>query len=386
MTILVVHLAGFTAAGYLSMAMSMSSTCSAISLFSMRNYQITDIEGEYADDEYLGSRILTCTLALVVCLIASFFYDDRYQILCVNLFMLIRVNESFSDVIQGIDQKFNRYDLIGKSLVIRGIILLAAFTLVTYYAGLSWSLVAIAVCEWIFVLTYDLRKVYILEGRPLRPVLFDSHIAQLLKICAPLVIFSFMVSAENMLSKAILQKVSGTEVLGVYSSIASPTLIVQVFATVAFAPFLPLISARISSDKYKPLRKAISKVYLMLTAGIVAIMIGAALIGKIALMILFGESIMTHVYLLLPIVMVTCLNGTIMIMSGILIAFRRIKLMVWGMIVDFIVFLMLSYPLIMKYGANGASFAQIAAFAVYLPWMIYLCEREISCVKEKDVE
>ena len=43
-TIIVVHVATYETAGHLSLAMTMSSSFSAISLFSMRNYQVSDVK------------------------------------------------------------------------------------------------------------------------------------------------------------------------------------------------------------------------------------------------------------------------------------------------------------------------------------------------------
>ena len=81
-TIVVVHLSSYEAAGYLSIAMTTSSSFSAISLFSMRNYQISDVRGEYTDNEYVGSRIFTCIAAFVSCVLVCLITNSVYQTLC----------------------------------------------------------------------------------------------------------------------------------------------------------------------------------------------------------------------------------------------------------------------------------------------------------------
>ena len=70
-TVLVVHLSSYESAGYLSLAMTTSSSFSAISLYSMRNFQVSDVKGEYNCNEYVGSRIDTCILGFVCCAIVS---------------------------------------------------------------------------------------------------------------------------------------------------------------------------------------------------------------------------------------------------------------------------------------------------------------------------
>jgi O-antigen/teichoic acid export membrane protein len=121
MTILVVKLDSYDGAGYLSLAMTTSSTFSTIAMFSMRNFQVSDIQNEFRDSEYLGSRLITCISSIILCYVYSLGSTSNYQMFCINAFMLIRIAESIVDVIHGIDQKYDRYDLIGKSYLLRGI-------------------------------------------------------------------------------------------------------------------------------------------------------------------------------------------------------------------------------------------------------------------------
>ena len=120
-TVVVVHLDSYETAGYLSLAMTSSSSFSAIALFSMRNFQVSDVKGEYNDGVYVGSRIITSILAFTCCSVTGFWGNSIYQGLCISAFMLIRVAEALVDVMHGIDQKYDRYDYIGKSYILRGI-------------------------------------------------------------------------------------------------------------------------------------------------------------------------------------------------------------------------------------------------------------------------
>ena len=113
-TILVVRIDSFESSGYLSLAMTTSSSFSAISLFSMRHFQVSDVNEEYSAREYYGSRLVTCFLAQIACMIYAIVVSRSVHIFgCVTLFMLVRVAEALVDVFHGINQKYNRYDLIG---------------------------------------------------------------------------------------------------------------------------------------------------------------------------------------------------------------------------------------------------------------------------------
>ncbi len=135
-TILAVKLDSYGAAGYLSLAMSTSSTFSTIAMFSMRNYQVSDVKNEFKDAEYLGSRLITSVIAIVLCALFAINSTSVYQMLCIDAFMVIRIAESIVDVIHGINQKFDRYDLIGKYylLIINRV---TEYPSVTFYSFLS---------------------------------------------------------------------------------------------------------------------------------------------------------------------------------------------------------------------------------------------------------
>ena len=64
-TVFVVRLSGYADAGYLSLAMSTSSTFEIIALFRVRDFQISDYRSEYSNNEYVGS--------LCICSMRDFF-------------------------------------------------------------------------------------------------------------------------------------------------------------------------------------------------------------------------------------------------------------------------------------------------------------------------
>ena len=376
-TVIVVHMAGFEAAGYLSLAMTTSSTFSVISLFGMRDFQISDVRGEYTQHEYTGSRVLTCLAAFAACAAVSLFGNSTYQILCIDAFMLIRVAEGIVDVLYGEDQKLDRYDLIGKSFILRGIAVVIFFVAGMALTGdLLTAILLMAASSLLIAVFFDCRKTSALEE--IRPAIRSRKVLKLLAQCAPIVVYSFLLSAENLTAKSVLQQIEGTERLGIYSSMASPTLIVQVLATVAFTPFLPRLSALIAEGSFLRFRKSMRKVYLFYLAMAAVVQGGAMLLGRWGLRLLFGESILEHYGLFYPIVWCTILMGCIYTMGAVLIALRRIRFLFIGMIGDYLLCLLLVRPCIEKYGMNGASVVQIVCFALFVIYTVIVCEATVA--------
>lgn len=376
-TIIVVHMAGYEAAGYLSLAMTTSSTFSVICLFGMRNFQISDTRGEFSPSVYTGSRVLTCAAAFLACSVTAAVGNSPYQALCIGGFMLIRVAEGMVDVLYGEDQKLDRYDLIGKSFILRGIGLVASFTAGMAATGnLLVSILLMAACSLLIAVFFDCRKTSVLEH--LRPAVRSPEVRRLLVRCAPLVVYSFLLSAQNLTAKSVLKDMEGTAMLGIYSSMASPTLVVQVFATVAFSPFLPRLSRMIEENRMVPFRKAMRKVYLFYFALAATVQGGAMLLGRWGLRLLFGESILEYYEAFYPIVWCTILLGCVYTIEAVLVALRQIRFLFWGMIADYLLCLLLARPCIARFGMNGASVVQIICFALFVIYSVILCEATIA--------
>lgn len=372
-TIVVVHLSSYEAAGYLSIAMTTSSSFSAISLFSMRNYQISDANGEYTDNEYVGSRIFTCAAAFISCVLVCIATNSVYQTLCVSAFMIIRVAEGFVDVLHGVNQKYDRYDFIGGSYILRGIATIASFCIVLKLTGeLLITLFVMAFLNLAISLIFDWRKTGSLNR--LKPVIISRRVIELLKQCLPIVIYAFLLSLENLIPKMVLQNVAGTDELGIYSSIASPTLVVQVFASVAFNPLLPGFAEVYAAREYDRFAKMLHKVYAALIILAAVVTFGAALVGRFGLKLLFGKYILNYYYLFMPIVWCTICTAVIWVLAAIVTALRKNMWLLFGMAIDFVICLGIVYPCINAFEKNGVSIAQLIVFAIYIIFLIAICE------------
>lgn len=381
-TVLVVHLESFEVSGYLSLAMTTSSSFSAISLFSMRHFQVSDVNEEYSSKEYYGSRLITCFFAQIACMsYAIVVSKTTYNFLSIALFMLVRVAEALVDVFHGIDQKFNRYDLIGKSYILRGLFTVISFTIgLILTHNLIITLFVMALLNLSVAIAFDRINTGKIEN--IKPIIFDGHVYKLLFTCIPLVIFTFLLSMENLIPKNLLESLFGADELGVYASIASPTLVVQVMASVIFNPFLPQFTKLYNEGKIYEFKKMFHKIMVTLVCMSIFIIAGANIVGKWGLKILFGETILEYYYLFNPIVWCTILTAMIWIVSSIVIAIRQIKMLLVGILFDFALCMVISRPLVEQFNKNGVSMVQISLYAILVIYMVVICEITINKKRE----
>ena len=375
-TILTVRLCSYDQAGYLSLAMSASSTCATIGLFSMRNFQISDVDEEFSISEYVGSRFITCLISIIFCFVYCLQSSSLYQALCIIAFMSIRIAECSVDVIHGVDQKHERYDIIGKSLLIRGIITVVIFTccLITVN-DLFLSLGITGVANIFVVFAYDVKHTRCLEQ--IHPSFDVRKIGVLLKKCLPLVIMSFLLSTIPLIPKSSIQTEINNEMLGIYSSIGSPTLVVQVFATYAFNPLLPRLAEYYSRRDYDEFLHVFHKLFIILVGFSIFVIIGASILGKYGLSILYGDDILSHYNLFLPLVWCTILTAFVWILNSIVISIRRIYPMLGLMVLSFGLDVVLNQKFILFFGVNGASYIQIFCYAVFAIGMVIIVEKTV---------
>lgn len=377
LTVLVVRLGNYQSAGYLNLAMTTSSTFSAISLFSMRNYQVSDVNHEYSNSEYVCSRVISCLISVIVCYFFSILcIRNIYQQKCIMAFMMIRVAEAMIDVLHGEDQFCNRYDIIGKSFIFRGIGTLILFGLVMFISkDVFLALIFVAIQSFALFLLWDWTntKKYSHDLTLIHP---NSKVWKLMGTCLPIVLFTLMLNSINLIPKNVLQDVCGNHILGIYTSMASPTLAVQVLAQVIFVPFIPVISLKIDAGDGKGVSQIMKKVYMALIVLSVISMVGGLIIGRPGLYLLFGKEIMKYYDKFPLIIMCTIMLAVIWILYAIAIAFRKIKNILIGMIISFALLLVITKPLTIRFGMNGTSMAQLIAYGLFVPQLVVICNKE----------
>ena len=364
-TILVVRMGSFTDAGYLSLAMTTSSTYNAIALFAMRNYQITDSGHLYSEGEYVSSRIISCLAAYVFLAVAAVFSGSMYQAICIIAFMPVRLSEAYSDVFHGIDQMHDRYDLIGKSFTMRGIAVIVIFIAGMAVSGnLALTLGLISIATFAISILWDKRltsKITTIEMR-----LKDSKILKLYLSCLPLMLFTFFMGMQMMYAKTVLSEVVGVTRQGIYASISNPTYAIQVMGAALFAPFLPVLAEYLKERDIQGFNRGVRKVTGILVVFSALVLVAASLLGRWVLGIFFGKEILDYYELFIPVVIVIIINTFVYWFQGVLVALRKNVLLAVGMIVDFMLFVILIRPAIEIFGMNGASYAQILSLGLYL--------------------
>lgn len=371
-TILVVRASGYEDAGILSLAMSISNTIYAISSFGMRGYQSSDIKEEFDNYTYVLSRIITCLIGIIIGILFLIFTSyNIYTKSSIFAYIIFKTSEALVDVFHGAEQKKWRMDIIGISYTIRGIISFIVFiaTLaITKNIFLAISFMAISVYLVIFL--YDVPKFKnIIE---VKKVTDYKKIWKLLIICMPLTIYGFLSNGLQAYPKYLLEKLTSSEILGIYSSVATPVLIIQVASTFIFNPLITLFAELYNKKDSKGFYKLVIKVIVaIICIGIIAI-IFSNILGKFALSLLYGEDIVQYSYLLNWVIITTILTTIVAFINLLLTVIRRFKVLLTGNGIALVLVIIFSNYFIPKYGIDGVNTSLILSLLIENVYLIAL--------------
>lgn len=175
-TVLVVRLStGYDAAGLLALGMAVSNIFSPIGYYKIRAFQVSDLDEEFTFRQYLGFRIITVVLAIVVMFVYCFLTCPPGTWVTVILYGFFSLGPVFVDVLHGEEQRDARMDIIGISFVLRGILLLASFVIgMALFNSLDIALILMTVTTYLEIALFDGIAFLKVTGKPLRPA-FEVH-------------------------------------------------------------------------------------------------------------------------------------------------------------------------------------------------------------------
>lgn len=365
-TILVVRLSGsYEEAGVYGTANSICNIFVMISMFSVRAYQITDIDDRFSKGQYVTFRLMTCAISLLALpaylLVMGY---SPYIFGSVMCFMLIKIAEALVDVFQGIFQKAWRLDISCKSYVARGIANLAVFSAAEYlFKNLVISLILTAAASLACALFFEIRPCFSMFE--VKIAFKDTALKSLCLCCLPLFLHGILQTLIFNIPRIAAQRIFGEELFGYYSSAATPAVVVQLAANSIFSPCIPLLSEQFKNRDRKIFRTILRIQLIIFLVGVCAVA-GFAWLGDWFLETVFGEEILAHSDLLIPAVIVSVLTAMSWFVSGI---FTVINKNITMTVIEGAVTActLIASPIILKrFELQGINWVLIGACALYI--------------------
>lgn len=362
-TIAVVRLSdGYDAAGVLALAMSVSNMIVPLADYRLRTIHVTDVHNEHTASQYMGMRLFCTGVSFLIGVIYGVVTCSSGYIPAIVLYLASSLIANIIEGLHAIDQRNHRMDFIGRSYILQGISNLAGFSACLFLTNsieLSIGLMALANCAILFF--YDVPHASRFEI--IRPTFDLRDMFITLSALTPLVLAQVFSSAVLTIPRQYLAETWGESQLGIYSSVASPTVIIQMGASYIYGPLMTEFAERFATDMHSAL--VLFRKTIMSLIGISAVLsIGLLLAGKWILVLLFGQDIAEYAYLLLPAVVCTVVTAFLWFMNDLLLALRNFKACFIGSMLSVVCTLGCYRFFVDVFGMNGVSFCGIAAYAI----------------------
>jgi O-antigen/teichoic acid export membrane protein len=225
---MIVALAKFGSAvmvGQFSLGLALVTPVMMLSNLDLRAVQATDACRQFRFSEYLRLRIaLTAAALIVIAAIVRFgAYETRTAAVILTL-GLAKAVETMSDIHYGLFQLNDRLDHTGRSMILRGILSVAALSAGLYLMrNVAWGCMGVAAAWLSVLLLFDVR-----HGRRLvactecsgEPETGASRQARLLSLALPLGLVTTIASINLHMPRYFVHARMGEHELGIFSAIA----------------------------------------------------------------------------------------------------------------------------------------------------------------------
>lgn len=159
--IIITRINGIDNTGMFSFVFAFCAIIQVIALFGGRIYQVSDVNKEFKVNNYFSSKIYSILLSLLftaIYIIFSNYSVEKIVLLC--FILIVKIIETFSDVIYGVFQSNNRLDIVGKSYLLKNILCLIFFYIINIFTrSLLFSSFSLIIINIIIYFFYDFKKV-----------------------------------------------------------------------------------------------------------------------------------------------------------------------------------------------------------------------------------
>ena len=350
--LVVTRICGAQLAGFYSLSYATAQLLLQVGRYGVRTYQATDLNRKYSFSEYKLSRLITCALMMLFGIVySSYSFSGEYIIISIFIIMM-KMIDAVEDVFHGNLQQKYHVEQMGKSLAIRNIYSAVFFTGVLIITkSLYITCVATAITSLILCLavnTWFSGRYGTLGDKQESPAL--SHVWELLKICTPMFVGTFLSLLLYNVPKYAMAGVMTDEYQTYYSILFMPSFVITLMCEFVFKPTITTIAELWWENNIKKFVTYVLRIIGIILVCCVGIVIGGHLIGRTLLEIIYGVDlspfklqfivllvgggISAEVYMLYNILIATrwgkCLLPVYSITAVLTIAVARTMVKQWG--------------------------------------------------------
>ncbi len=381
LTISVNRILGGNSGGIFAFAYSNAQLMLTIGNFEVRPLQSTDIEEKYKFDIYYWFKIITCIVMMVItCIyigVEGFSIEKKIIVLFLALFKMV---EAFTDVYGGRFQQLDRIDLTGKLFFVRVVISTIAFILLMLFTNsLPIASIGIFLCSFGLYFIYDKKFIFEQDRRVGKVKV--RELLSLFKEVLPLFIGSFVMMYLSNAPKYAINNIHGDEIQNIYNILFMPAFVINLFSLFIFRPMLVEMTKNWIDGQLVQLWKSIGKVYGMIFAATLAVLVGTWFLGIPLLSLLYGINLAGYKIDLMLVMIVGGISAIMTFSYYIITVMRQQNMLLIGYVVSFVFSFFVSDMFVKYFAIRGAIIAY--GLSVTILVLIYAMIIVITNMKRK---
>lgn len=353
-----------TIVGQYALGLAITAPVFMLTNLQLRGIQATDALYEYKFADYFTLRCLCSFVGLLF--IAGIVVSSRYDSgtkLVVILIALAKTIETFSDLIAGHLQQFERLDQVARALMIRGTVSVIIFAAVFWVTRNLITTVAALAFSWLVVIAlYDFRVVSPLLGQCRRFFRFSLEAQKkLLSISWPLGVVMTLISLNINIPRYILEHKLGTAELGIFASLAYLLTAINL-VVIALGQSVCTRMARLFADRNILRFRALLDKLILFAMILGTVALGLAVVaGRPVLTLVYRPEYAEHVDLLLLMIVDATLVAIGSFLGFGMTAARCFRPQMPIMAVTVVVTVVFTLALVPRFGLMGAGYGLLIA-------------------------
>ncbi len=248
---------------------------------------VTDAKGSFGFNHYLGTRILSVLLSLLLILAVVLIIGYEYQTsIIIILIGIAKLPESLSDILLGKLHKYERMDYITISSILKGVVTVIVFSWILFTTNSLIMAIIGQIVVWTMTLVfYDCLIVK--RYGTIKPSFNMMKVKQLVKLTFPLGIMGLLTTLNTNLPSYLVEYFLGKEELGYFVALLYILLAGSRVVNALRQPAAPILASLYEEGNIKGFNKLL---YTLLGIG--------AIIGALGLLFtyIFGELLLTIIY------------------------------------------------------------------------------------------
>lgn len=351
---------GLVDAGIFTIAYANANLFLTIGKYGMRNFQVSDVNGQFTFYEYFLSRIVTVLIMITISIVYVIYVGNKNgysteKSLIITWMCLFKTIDAFEDVFHGLYQQKGRLDVAGKAMALRlGVTIL--FFLIGLLILKNLLIVLILVTGITGILLFMFIKwSYTPFGKMIEKSYSIYNVMRIIKICFPLFLGSFLSFYIGNAPKYAIDSVLNDELQACYGFIAMPVFVIGLLNNFIFNPMVYKMSVLWDKDeKKKFLKKFVIQIIIIMVITMICI-VSAYLVGIPVLSVLYNTDLSLYKYELL----ILLLGGGFLALSGLLVTVITIIRFQSSIMFGYIIVAALAYALsktvVEQYTIRGAA-------------------------------